>query len=149
MKTNNKIVLNGGYLTFLKDRMEIQDNSKLEKILILLGFFASSLYGLYFMLAYTGSENPMMYYSGVLILIIWALATPFLIQRTYKQVLFYKEIGEIDMQHIDNGDFKAILKLKKGKVRCIYLKRNSKNLKELVNKLNENHLKTDVQPLTA
>ena len=149
MTTNNKVPLKSGYLTFLKDRLEISDNSRIEKIFILLGFFSSSLYGFYSVLAYTGTEQPLMYYSGVLILITWALASPFLITRTYKQVLYYHEIGRIKMKENHGGDYRAKFKLKRGKNRFVHLKRNKKHFKLFIRNLNEYHLKTDYPSLTA
>ncbi len=149
MKKDNKIPLRGGYLTFLKDRMEISDNSRLEKILILVVFFSTSLYGLYNMLTYSSMEGPMMYYSGMIILITWALATPFLIRRTYKHVLFYNEIGEVDMMEHVGGAFQVKLQLKKGKIRMIHLGRNRKNVNLFIKQINTHHLGKDYQTMTA
>lgn len=146
-KTDNKVPLKSGYLTFLRDRLEISDNSRLEKIIILVGFFGSSIYGVYSVISYNSIEGPIMYYSGVLILITWVFAIPLLINRTYKHVLFYKEIGEINMTENIGGDYKAIFKLKKGKTRFVYLNNNKKDFKLFVNKLNEFQLKTEFQPL--
>lgn len=147
MKTDNKVPLKNGYLTFLRDRLEISDNSNLEKIIILIGFFSSSIYGVSCVISYTSTEGPIMYYSGVLILITWVFATPLLIKRTYRHVLYYKEIGEISMTENISGDYKAIFKLKKGKTRFVYLNNNKKDFKLFINKLNEFQLKTEFQPL--
>jgi hypothetical protein len=149
MKTDNKVPLKIGYLTFLKDRLEISDNSRMEKIFILIGFFSSSLYGLSCVLWYSSLEGPLMYYSGIMILITWVLATPFLIRRTYKHVLYYKEIGRINMKENIGGDYKAKFKLKKGKIRFVHLNKNRKHFKLFINKLNEYHLKTEFQSLSA
>lgn len=149
MKTDNKVPLKSGYLTFLKDRMEISDNSRIEKIFILLGFFSSSLYGLSCVLSYSSIEGPIMYYSGIMIFATWVLATPFLIRRTYKQVLYYKEIGGINMKENIGGDFKARFKLKRGRIRFVHLNNNRKHFKLFINKLNEYQLKTDFQYLSA
>lgn len=149
MKSDNKIPLKSGYLTFLRDRLEITDNSGIEKKFILTGFFTSSLYGLWCVLSYTGIENPIMYYSGVLILLTWALATPYLIRRTYKHVLFYDEIGRISMIENIGGDYKAMFNLKRGRIRFVHLNKNRKHYKLLVNKLNEFQLKTEIQTLSA
>ena len=143
MKTVNKVPLKMGYLTFLKDRLEITDNSRIEKILILSGFFGSSLYGLWCVLSYSNIEQPLKYYSGIMILITWALATPFLISRTYKHVLYYREIGLIDMKKNYGGGFRAIIKLKRGKTRFVHLDRNRENLSLFVNQLKANRLKTE------
>lgn len=145
MKTDNKIPLKCGYLTFLTDRLEICDNSRLEKIFILIGFFSSSIYGLSCVISYTSIDQPVMYYSGILILLTWVLAIPLLIKRTYRQVLYYEDIGKIKMEEIIGGDFKASFKLKKGKIRFVYLKKNRKDFKLLINKLNEFKLKTEFQ----
>ncbi|MCG8307762.1 MAG: hypothetical protein MI975_10270 [Cytophagales bacterium] len=149
MKTDNRVPLQYGYLTFLRDRLEITDNCRMEKILILIGFFSSTLYGLWCVLAYTGAGNPVMYYSGILILLTWAFATPFLIKRTYKQVLFYKEIGKINMQENYGGEYRAMFRLKRGKIRFVHLDKNKKHVKLFVRKLNELHIKTEFQSLTA
>jgi len=149
MKADNRIPLKSGYLTFLKDRMEISDNSRIEKIFILIVFFSSSLYGLSSVLSYSSTEGPLMYYSGIMILITWALATPFLITRTYKQVLFYKEIGKINMKENIGGDYKAKFKLKKGRIRFVHLNKNQKHFKLFINKLHEFQLKTEFHSLSA
>lgn len=149
MKTDNKVPLKNGYLTFLKDRLEISDNSRIEKIFILLGFFSSSLYGLSCVLSYSSIESPLMYYSGIMILITWTLATPFLITRTYKQVLYYNEIGGIKMLENHGGNYKAKFKLKRGRNRFVYLNKNKKHFKLFIKKLNEYHLNSDIQYLSA
>ena len=147
IKTDNKVPLKNGYLTFLRDRLEISDNSRLEKIIVLIGFFSSSLYGLSCVISYNSIEEPIMYYSGILILMTWALATPFLIRRTYSQVLYYKEIRRINMLENIGGDYKAKIKLKKGKIRFVHLKNNKKDFKLFINKLDEYKLKTEFQSL--
>lgn len=147
MKTDNIVPLKNGYLTFLRDRMEISDNCRIEKVFILSGFFASTLYGLWSVLSYSSLEGPIMYYSGIMILVTWALASPFLIRRTYKQVLYYNEIGRINLKENTGRDFKARFRLKKGKIRFVHL--NNKHFNLFVDKLNEFHLKTDNQLLTA
>lgn len=149
MKTDNKVPLKIGYLTFLKDRLEISDNSRIEKVFILIGFFSSSLYGLSCVLSYSGIDEPLMYYSGIMILITWVFATPFLIRRTYKQVLYYKEIGKINMMENIGGDYKAKFKLKKGRIRFVHLDRDRTHFKLFINKLKEYHLKTEFQSLSA
>lgn len=143
MKTDNKIALKSGYLTFLRDRLEISDNSRLEKIIILIGFFSSSLYGLYGVISNNSTEGPLMYYSGIFILITWVFATPLLINRTYKHVLYYNEIGEIKMMENIGGIYKAKFKLKKGKTRFVYLNNNRKDFIRFANKLKEFQLKTE------
>lgn len=147
MKTDNKVPLKNGYLTFLTDRLEISDNSRLEKIIILIGFFSSSLYGLSSVLSYNSVDGPIMYYSGIMILITWALATPFLIRRTYKQVLFYNEIGKINMMENQGGDYKARFQLKKGRIRLVHLSKNNFTL--FINKLKEFHLETEFSSAVA
>ncbi len=147
MKTDNKVPLQSGYLTFLRDRLVISDNSRLEKIIILIGFFSSSIYGVTCVVSYNSIEGPIMYYSGVLILITWVFATPLLINRTYKHVLYYKEIGKINMKENIGGVYQAIFKLKKGKTRFVYLNNNKKDFKLFINKLNKYQLKTEFQPL--
>jgi len=149
MKTDNKVPLKIGYLTFLKDRLEISDNSRIEKILILTGFFGSSLYGLWCILSYSNFDQPLMYYSGIMILITWALSTPFLISRTYKQVLYYNEIGLIDMRQNMGGDFKAMFKLKKGRTRLVHLDRNKNHFRLFINQLKVNRLKTEFQSIST
>jgi hypothetical protein len=147
MKTDNKIPLKNGYLTFLRDRLEISDNSRLEKIFILIGFFSSSLYGLSCVISYSSAEGAIMYYSGVMILITWVLAIPLLINRTYRHVLYYNDISKINMQENIGGDYKAKFKLKKGKIRFVHLKKNRENAALFIRKLNEFKLKTEFQPL--
>lgn len=149
MKTDNIVPLKIGYLTFFRDRLEISDNSRIEKIFILTGFFSSSLYGLSCVLSYSSIEEPIMYYSGIIILITWALATPFLIRRTYKQVLYYNEIGRINMQENIGGDYKAKFKLNKGKIRFVHLTSDCKCFKRFINKLNEYQLKTEFQSISV
>lgn len=149
MKKENRIPLKNGYLTFLRDRLEISDNCNAEKAFILIGFFTSSLYGLWSVLSYNAGESPIMYYSGIMILITWTLATPFLIRRTYKQVLYYKEIGRINMMENYGGGFKARFRLKRGRIRFVHLKKNQKHLKLFLSNLNEFHLKTEYQFLSA
>ncbi len=147
MKTDNKVPLKSGYLTFLRDRLEISDNSNLEKVIILIGFFSSTIYGVSCVVSYTSVDGPIMYYSGVMILITWVLAIPLLINRTYRCVLFYHEIGKINMEENVSGDYKATFKLKKGKTRFVYLNNNKKDFKLFINKLNEFQLKAEYQPL--
>jgi hypothetical protein len=149
MKSINKVPLKIGYLTFLKDRLEISDNSRIEKISILTGFFISSFYGLWCVLSYNSNDHPLVYYSGIMILITWALATPFLISRTYKHVLYYREIGKINMKKNTGGDFKAMIKLKRGGTRFVHLDRNTKNFKLFINQLKANQLKTESQSISA
>jgi hypothetical protein len=149
MKTDNKIPLKIGYLTFLKDRLEISDNSRIEKILILTVFFTSSLYALWCVLSFSNVDQPLMYYSGIMILITWALATPFLISRTYKHVLYYREIGMIDMKENVGGGFRAMFKLKKGKIRLVHLDRDRTHFKQFMNQLKANQLKTVFQTISA
>ena len=149
MKTNNKIPLKIGYLTFLKDRLEIIDNSRIEKKLILSGFFISTSYGLWCVLSYSSLENPIIYYSGIMILLTWSFATPLLILRTYKQVLYYHEIGNINMQEMSRGDLRARFILKRGGIRLVYLNNNKKHFRQLINKLNEFHLKAEIRYLSA
>ena len=149
MKKENRIPLKNGYLTFLRDRLEISDNCGAEKTLILIGFFISTLYGLWCVLSYNAIENPIMYYSGIMILLTWALASPFLIRRTYKQVLYYKEIGNINMLENPGGDFKARIKLKRGRIRFVHLKKSQKHVRLFLNNLNEFHLKTAYHFLSA
>jgi hypothetical protein len=147
MKTDNKIPLKNGYLTFLRDRLEISDNSRLEKIFILIGFFSSSIYGLSCVISYSSTEGAIMYYSGVMILITWVLAIPLLINRTYRHVLYYNDISKINMQENIGGDYKAKFKLKKGKIRFVHLKKNREDTALFISKLNEFKLKTEFQPL--
>ena len=149
MKSVNKVPLKIGYLTFQKDRLEIFDNSRVEKISILAGFFGSSLYGLWCVLSFSSQVQPLMYYSGIMILITWALATPFLISRTYREVLYYKEIGMINLKKNSGGGFRAMIRLKRGKTRFVYLDRNQKHFSSFVNQLKLNRLNTGSQSITA
>ena len=145
MEMEDKVPLRFGYLTFFKDRLVIEDNGRLEKVLILISFFSSSLYGLWCVLTYTSLVMPIMYYSGILILLTWVVATPFLIRRTYKQVLFYNEIGKINLMESFGGDFKARFNLRKGKIRLVHMDKNRLHVNLMINKLRENRLKTEFQ----
>ena len=149
MKTNNIVPLKNGYLTFLRDRLEITDNSNVEKILILTGFFTSSLYGLWAVLSHSDVESPITYYSGIMILLTWAFAAPYLIKRSFKHVLFYNEIGRINMMENVGGNFKARFQLKRGQIRFVQLKRNEDHFKLFLHNINQYHLKTDNMLLSA
>lgn len=148
MKTDNKVPLKIGYLTFFRDRLVISEGSNIEKIIILTGFFSTSLYGLFCVLSYNSFVEPVMYYSGITILITWALATPLLIKRTYKQVLYYNDIGRINMRKNVGGAYQAKFTLKKGKIRFVYFSRNRKYFDRFINQLNENHLKTEFHTIS-
>ncbi len=145
MKTGSTIRLKSGYLTFLKDRIEISDNSKIEQILILIVFFTTSIYGLVCVVTYTNTEGPMMYYSGIIILLTWALSSPLLIRRTFKHVLYYNEIGKINMKENFGGGFSARFKLKRGQIRFVYLNSNRNDIEIFLNKLSEFQLESDIK----
>ena len=149
MKTDNKIPLKDGYLTFLRDRLEISDSCRAEKIFILTGVFTSGFYGLWSVLTYNIVESPIMYSSGILILLTWVFATPFLIRRTYRQVLFYHEIGRIDMTENKGGAFKVGIKLRRGRIRFVYFNQNKQSIKRFIDKLEEFKLDTEYQFLSA
>jgi len=83
-----------------------------------------------------------MYYSGILILLTWVAATPFLIKRTYKQVVFYHEIGNINLRQNFEGEFRAKINLKRGKIRLVHLNRNRNHVNSMIDKLREYQLET-------
>lgn len=145
MKTDNRILLKNGYLIFLSDRLVISDRSRIEQMLILIVFFFTSAYGMYNILSFTAVDHPIYYYSGVLVLLMWVFATPLLISRTYRHVLFYKEIGNINVMKISNGDFNARFKLKKGKTRFVYLNNSHEDFSMFLNKLKELQLELEIQ----
>lgn len=147
MKTENKVPLKSGYLIFLWDRLEITDNSKIEKIFILIVFFASSIYGLTNVLSYSATEGPVLYYSGISILITWTVASPLLILRTYRHVLYFNEIGKINLKESIGGDIKVKFVLRKGRTRFVHLGRDKRHFELFVNKLEEFKLKSEFQPL--
>ena len=144
MKTDNKIPLKRGYLTFLNDRIEISDNSRIEMITILIVFFCTSIYGLICVISYTSTESPIMYYSGIGILLTWVFSTPLLIMRSYGQVLYYNEIGKINLTENFDGGLNATFNLKKGKTRFVYLNNNKNNISLFMKKLKELQLESDV-----
>ena len=145
MKNENTVPLKNGQLIFLLDRLEISDNSKLEKILILVVFFSSSIYGLTNVISYSSTEGAWMYYSGIIILLTWVFASPFLVIRSYRQVLYFNEIGKISLMKNPGGDVKVKFVLKKGRVRFVLL--GKKHFEELITKFREYHIETEIQPL--
>lgn len=149
MKKEQKVPLKNGHLTFLWDRLEISDNSKLEKIFILIVFFSSSIYGLTNVLSYSSAEGAVYYYSGVIILLTWVFASPFLVIRTYKQVLYFNEIGKISLMENVGGDVKVKFTLKKGRVRFVHLGKSKRHYEELVSNFKRHKISTEIQPLLS
>ena len=142
---NAKVPLKCGYLTFLSDRIEISDNSKTERIFILIVFFCTSIYGLSCVLSYSSIDGPVMYYSGIGILLTWVFSTPFLIRRTYRQVLFYNEIGKIELNGNFEGSLSATFNLKKGKTRFVYLNNNKNDIGIFMDNLKELRLVANIE----
>jgi hypothetical protein len=85
-----------------------------------------------------------MYYSGIGILLTWVFSTPLLIMRTYRQVLYYTEIGKINLTGNFDGGLSARFSLKKGKTRFVYLKNNKNDISLFMKKLKELQLESDV-----
>ena len=94
-------------------------------------------------------ENKLEIKPGMIVLITWALATPFLIKRTYKHVLYYNEIGDVNVTENVGGAIQVKLQLKKGKIRMIHLGRNRKNVNLFIKQINTHHLSKVYQPMTA
>ncbi|NJN27567.1 MAG: hypothetical protein HC819_17125 [Cyclobacteriaceae bacterium] len=140
-----KIPLKCGHLYFLNDRMIIADRSRMEQLLTLIVFFFTSGYGMYNIISFTAAEHPIYYYSGVMALLSWVFATPLLIGRCYRQVLYYQEIGTINIRKMPGGEINANFKLKKGQTRFVYLNNSKENINRLLNKLEELQLELEFQ----
>lgn len=149
METDNTVPLKNGCITFAQDSMVIRDNARLEKSIVKTGLLTSVVYGISCIFYYNIADDPIMFYSGIFMLLLWLSVTPAMIRRTYQSHILYREIGRIIMRANLDGGIRAKIKLRKGKIRIIQFNRSKKEIRLFIKKLNEFHIDTDHQPALA
>ncbi len=119
------------------DRMEISDNSRIVQIFMLVTFMGSCLYAITCITGYDRANEPLVFYSGIIVLVLWGIAIPIMFTRTYQRNLRYIDINSIKINRNFAGDFIARIKLKKGKIRFLAMNGNQQEFDCFVQHLDE------------
>jgi uncharacterized membrane protein len=142
METDIVIPIKCGHMIFMSDRVRIADNSKVIHLVTFILLISSTILGISYLFDSNASDNEVLFYMGVLIVITSGIAVIFMLTRSIKKEVYYADIRQIMLKQNYNGDYIANMKLKKGSIRYIALNNDQHDFDLFMDEINRYSLKT-------